>query len=278
VDTDGIKHVLGVWIQSAEGSSGCTCSPSYANRRIKDVLIACCDGLEGLPEAIETVWPNAVTQTCVVHLIRACMRYVAYGDRKATAALLRPIYTAASEQAALDALDALATFADSNIGKRHPGAATRRSYPPRPAAWLVTNASTVTLTRLQLELQRAPACGLDRHAATPPPGPPTRCPSAHPPLPPSFVRTRVEAVFDTWRGVHPGPAAHRPAAGRSATPRPRRRPHRRRRPGASSSSPPAPTVTSSRPRSTRQRARAAERMFTARGASNASTPTAQQPA
>ena len=55
----------------------------------------------------------------MVHLIRACMRYVSYGDRKATAALLRPIYTAANEQAALDAL---AVFADSNIGKKHPGA------------------------------------------------------------------------------------------------------------------------------------------------------------
>lgn len=84
----------------------------YNNRRLQV-------GLEGLPESIETVWPHTVTQTRVVHLIRACMRYVAYGDRKATAALLRPIYTAANEQAALDAL---ATFADSNIGKKHPGA------------------------------------------------------------------------------------------------------------------------------------------------------------
>src|SRR3954452_6477163 len=120
VDTDGIKHVLGIWVQSAEGAKfWLHVLTELRNRGVRDVLIACCDGLEGLPESIETVWPHTVTQTCVVHLIRACMRYVAYGDRKATAALLRPIYTAANEQAALDAL---AAFADSTIGKKHPGA------------------------------------------------------------------------------------------------------------------------------------------------------------
>jgi putative transposase len=124
VDTDGIKHVLGIWVQSAEGAQECTgfwlqVLTELRNRGVKDVLIACCDGLEGLPEAIETVWPNAVTQTCVVHLIRAAMRYVAYGDRKATARLLKPIYTAANEDAALDAL---AAFADSDLGRRYPAA------------------------------------------------------------------------------------------------------------------------------------------------------------
>ena len=120
VDTDGIKHVLGIWVQSAEGAKfWLHVLTELRNRGVKDVLIACCDGLEGLPEAIETVWPDTVTQTCVVHLIRATMRYISYNDRKATARLLRPIYTAANEQAALDAL---AGFADSDIGKRNPGA------------------------------------------------------------------------------------------------------------------------------------------------------------
>jgi putative transposase len=120
VDTDGIKHVLGIWVQSTEGAKfWLSVLTELRNRGVTDVLIACCDGLEGLPEAIETVWPHTVTQTCVVHLIRACMRYVSYADRKATAALLKPIYTAVNEQAALDAL---ATFADSNLGKKYPGA------------------------------------------------------------------------------------------------------------------------------------------------------------
>ncbi|MDO3398273.1 transposase, partial [Nocardioides sp. SOB44] len=84
------------------------------NRGIRDVLIVCCDGLTGLPEAIEATWPNATVQTCVVHLIRAAMRFVGYGDRKAVAAALKPVYTAANAEAARRELDA---FADSNWGK-----------------------------------------------------------------------------------------------------------------------------------------------------------------
>jgi putative transposase len=120
IDTDGIKHVLGIWVQSAEGAKfWLSVLTELRNRGVKDVLIACCDGLEGLPAAVETVWPHAVTQTCVVHLIRAAMRYVSYTDRKPVAALLRPIYTAPTEDAALDALGA---FADSELGRRYPGA------------------------------------------------------------------------------------------------------------------------------------------------------------
>ena len=59
-----------------------------------------CDGLTGLPEAIEATWPQATVQTCVVHLIRAATRFVSYSDRKAVAATLRPIYQAPSEEAA----------------------------------------------------------------------------------------------------------------------------------------------------------------------------------
>ena len=65
-----------------------------ANRGVKDVLIVCCDGLTGFPEAIEATWPHSAVQTCVVHLIRASMRFISYNDRKAVAAALRPIYTA----------------------------------------------------------------------------------------------------------------------------------------------------------------------------------------
>jgi putative transposase len=119
VDTDGIKHVLGIWVQSAEGAKfWLGVLAELRNRGVRDVLIACCDGLEGLPEAIETVWPATVVQTCVVHLIRAAMRYVSYADRKAATALLRLVYTAPTEEAALDALGA---FADSNLGRRYPG-------------------------------------------------------------------------------------------------------------------------------------------------------------
>ncbi len=120
VDTDGVKHVLGIWVQSAEGAKfWLGVLTELRNRGVRDVLIACCDGLEGLPAAIEAVWPQTVVQTCTVHLIRACMRYISYNDRKAVGALLKPIYTAPNEDAAWVAL---AAFADSDIGKRHPAA------------------------------------------------------------------------------------------------------------------------------------------------------------
>ena len=120
VDMDGVKHVLGIWVQAAEGAKfwASVCS-QLANRGIRDVLIVCCDGLTGFPEAIEATWSRATVQTCVVHLIRASMRFVAYGDRKAVAALLRPIYTAPDENAALTAL---ATFGDSTWGSKYPAA------------------------------------------------------------------------------------------------------------------------------------------------------------
>ena len=81
-----------------------------------------CDGLTGLPEAIEATWPQATVQTCVVHLIRAATRFVSYSDRKAVAAALRPIYQAPSEEAAWEALE---TFEASELGQRRYPAAVR---------------------------------------------------------------------------------------------------------------------------------------------------------
>jgi putative transposase len=119
VDLDGVKHVLGIWIQNNEGAKfWAQVFTELRNRGVKDVLIACCDGLEGLPEAIEAIWPRTVTQTCVVHLIRASMRFVSYGDRKEVAKALRPIYAAPTAEAAETALLA---FADSALGRRYAG-------------------------------------------------------------------------------------------------------------------------------------------------------------
>jgi len=120
VDMDGIKHVLGIWVQQSEGAKfwAGVCA-ELANRGVKDVLIVCCDGLTGFPEAIEATWPEATVQTCVVHLIRASMRFVGYQDRKKVAAGLRPIYTAPDADAALEAL---AEFATSDLGQKYPNA------------------------------------------------------------------------------------------------------------------------------------------------------------
>ena len=120
VDLDGIKHVLGIWVQATEGAKfwAGVCA-ELANRGVRDVLIACCDGLSGFPEAIEATWPQATVQTCVVHLIRASMRFVSYQDRKKVAAALRPIYTAPTVDAAEGAL---LDFAGGELGARYPAA------------------------------------------------------------------------------------------------------------------------------------------------------------
>jgi putative transposase len=128
VDVDGFKHVPGIWLAASEGAK--FWAPVLAelrNRGIKDVLFACCDGLAGITDAVEAAWPKAIVQTCVIHLIRASMRYVAYDQRKKAAAAMRPIYTASSEAAAKAALEGLRR----EFGKKNPGlvAARDRAWP-----------------------------------------------------------------------------------------------------------------------------------------------------
>ena len=120
VDTEGIKHVLGIWVQAGEGAKfwAGVCA-QLANRGVRDVLIACCDGLPGLPEAIEATWPHTTVQTCVVHLIRAANRYVSYNDRKTFSAGLKTIYAAPDADAAETALLELA---ESPLGRKYPAA------------------------------------------------------------------------------------------------------------------------------------------------------------
>lgn len=118
VDMEGVKHVLGIWVQATEGAKfwAGVCA-QLANRGIADVLVVCCDGLTGFPEAIEATWPESTVQTCVVHLIRAGMRFVNHKSRKAVAAALKPIYQAADADTARAALD---EFAASDLGSANP--------------------------------------------------------------------------------------------------------------------------------------------------------------
>ena len=120
--------MLGIWWQETEGAKFWLAVLNDLHRRgVDDVLIACVDGLKGFPEAIEATFPQAWVQTCIVHLIRASLRYVNYRDRKKVAAALRPIYTAANADAALDRARAL---------RRASGArATRRPSQAWRAAW-----------------------------------------------------------------------------------------------------------------------------------------------
>jgi putative transposase len=123
VDVEGRKEVLGIWVETTEGAKfWLRVMNELKARGVADVLIAVCDGLTGLPEAINVVWPQTRVQTCIVHLIRASLRWVNYKDRKRIAGLLRPVYDAPTEAAAKDALDALA---DSEFGREYPGVIRR---------------------------------------------------------------------------------------------------------------------------------------------------------
>ena len=104
VTCEGMREILGLW--AGDGGEGAKywmhVLTEIKNRGVQDVCMLVCDGLKGLPEAIEAVWPQAITQTCVVHLLRASFRYAARQDWDALAKALRPVYTAATEEAALE--------------------------------------------------------------------------------------------------------------------------------------------------------------------------------
>ena len=116
---DGKRDVLGLWVAEAEGAK-CWLEifTELKNRGVSDVLFLCADGLSGLDRAVETAFPNAVHQTCIVHLIRSAMRFVSWADRKALAAALKPLYTADNEAAAHEALGTL----EATWGKKYPAA------------------------------------------------------------------------------------------------------------------------------------------------------------
>jgi putative transposase len=123
IDTLGRKEILGIWIETTEGAKfWLRVLNELKARGVQDVLIAVCDGLTGLPEAINGVWPATKVQTCIVHLIRASLRWVNYNDRKKLATALRPIYSAPTEAAARAALDA---FEDCAFGREYPGIVRR---------------------------------------------------------------------------------------------------------------------------------------------------------
>src|ERR671939_2100763 len=107
VRADGTKEILGLWIEQSEGAKfWLRVMTELKNRGIEDVLIAVVDGLKGFPEAILAVFPDAMVQTCIVHLLRHSLEFVAYKDRKAVAAALKEIYRAVDAKAGEAALSA----------------------------------------------------------------------------------------------------------------------------------------------------------------------------
>ncbi len=98
VNLDGEKELLGMWLAQTEGATfWLSVLTELQNRGVKDIFIACVDGLTGLPEAIESVYPQTRVQLCMVHLVRNSLRYVSYKHMKSVAADLKAIYSAATE-------------------------------------------------------------------------------------------------------------------------------------------------------------------------------------
>lgn len=107
VNLRGEKEVLGLWLAESEGAKfWLSVLTELRNRGVRDIFIACMDGLNGLPEAVNAVFPRTLTQLCVVHLVRASLRYVATQDAKAVIATLKKIYQSASADEAAAELDA----------------------------------------------------------------------------------------------------------------------------------------------------------------------------
>jgi putative transposase len=123
INTEGMKEVLGLWAAQTEGAKfWLSVVTELKNRGVRDILIACVDGLKGFPEAIEAVFPHAEVQLCLVHLVRHSLNYVSWKQRKTVAGDLRSIYTATTEAEAASALDAFAATWD-------------RQYPQIAKSW-----------------------------------------------------------------------------------------------------------------------------------------------
>jgi putative transposase len=106
VTLEGRKEVLGLWTSASEGAKfWLSILTELRNRGVRDIFIACVDGLKGFPQAIESVFPQAQVQLCIVHLVRASLNYVNWKDRKQVAADLKPIYRAATAGQARQELD-----------------------------------------------------------------------------------------------------------------------------------------------------------------------------
>ena len=138
IKMDGTKDLLGMWIQDTEGAKfWLSILTELQNRGLRDIFIACVDGLTGFPDAIETAYPNTKVQLCIVHMVRNSLKYVSYRDRKAVCTDLKKIYTAATLESAETMLDEFADTWDKqypNISKswcRHWAyLVTFLAYPP----------------------------------------------------------------------------------------------------------------------------------------------------
>jgi putative transposase len=143
VTCDGGRDILGLW--AGDGGEGAKywmrVLTEIRNRGVRDVCITVCDGLTGLPDAVNQVWPAAIVQTCIVHLLRNSYKYASKAHWAAIARDLRPVYTAPSESAALD------RFADFS-------ATWERQYPAIIRLWTNAWAEMVPFLQFDVEIRK----------------------------------------------------------------------------------------------------------------------------
>jgi putative transposase len=227
VSCEGEREVLGIWWQETEGAKfWLAVLNDLHHRGVEDVLVACVDGLTGFPEAIEAVFPQTWVQTCIVHQIRASMRYVTYQDRKRVAADLKPVYRAVNADAAAQALE---TF-DDRWGEK---------YPMIADSWRARWQHIIPFLALPADLRRAVYTTDERFkervaSTAPPAGVSLRCGRGRPPseaqakglMPAAQLLPRLRAlrVAPHWRRPRPCSssalwlASRRPSGHRRARP------------------------------------------------------------
>ena len=143
VNLEGHKELLGLWISENEGAKfWLNVLTELQNRGVKDILIACVDGLKGFPDAISTAFPQTQIQLCIVHMVRNSMKYVSWKDYKAVSADLKKIYQSATEDDALLELDALAARWDDK-------------YPQVSKTWRAHWQNLNTLFRYPSDIRKA---------------------------------------------------------------------------------------------------------------------------
>jgi len=140
---DGHKELLGLWLAQGEGAKfWLQVITELQARGIQDILILCCDGLKGLPEAVTSIFPQTTVQTCVVHLVRHSLRMTSHEDSKLVAADLKTIYQAATESEALRALETFQLKWD-------------KKYPLIAKSWRANWARVRPMFELPAEIRRA---------------------------------------------------------------------------------------------------------------------------
>ncbi|XAW89864.1 IS256 family transposase [Vibrio sp. CDRSL-10 TSBA] len=143
VNMEGQKELLGMWLSENEGAKfWLNVLTELQNRGVKDILIACVDGLKGFPDAINTAFPNTQIQLCIVHMVRNSMKYVPWKDYKAVAVDLKAIYQSKTEDEALLALE---KFADKWDAK----------YPQISRSWTTHWANLNTLFNYPEDIRKA---------------------------------------------------------------------------------------------------------------------------